>query len=91
MAIITKELAQRIVRKLKAEVHKRGKAHDIAVVYHEGKMVANFGIRRGSNRNLPHDHIPEVIFLRPNEARLLAQCPLSREQWIKIISKKGKL
>lgn len=90
MAIITKELANKIVRKLKAKVVKRKRPHDIALVYNEGKMVAQFGVRRGSNKELGHDHIPEQIFLRPREARLLAQCPMSREDWVKIITEKGK-
>ena len=91
MAIITKELALEIGKKLKAKIERQTKAHDIASVYHKGKMIAHFGIRRGSRRDLGHDHIPEQIFLRPREARLLAQCPLSREGWIKIMSDKGKL
>jgi len=91
MAIITKELALEIAKKLKAKIVKHTKAHDIAVVYHKGKLIANFGIRRGSNRNLGHDHIPEQIFLRVRDARLLGQCPLSREDWVKILREKGKV
>lgn len=90
MAIITKQLAMEIVRKLKAKVVKRKGPHDIALVEHEGKIVADFGIRRGSNKELGHDHIPEQIFLRPSKARLLAQCPMSREDWVKIITEKGR-
>lgn len=34
---ITKQLARRIVRKLDAEVDREsGKAHDLALVYHQG-------------------------------------------------------
>ena len=65
MAIITKELALKIVKKLKAKVVTRAKPHDIALVDHEGKMVASFGIRRGSRKDQGHDHIPHQIFLRP--------------------------
>ena len=89
MAIITKELALEIVKKLKAKVVKRAKAHDIALVDYEGKIVAQFGIRRGSRKELGHDHIPEQIFLRPRQAQELGRCPLSREDWIKIIEEKG--
>ena len=89
MAIITKELALEIVKKLKAKVVKRAKPHDIAVVRHEGKIVAQFGVRRGSRKDLGHDHIPEQIFLSPRQARELGRCPLSREDWIKIIREKG--
>lgn len=91
MAVITKELAVSIATKLKAKVQKQGKRHDIFAVYHEGKMVAQFGIRRGSNKDLGHDYIPNHIFLGPRDTRLLGQCPLSREDWVKILREKGKL
>ena len=91
MSVITRELALEIVRKLQAELVKRKKAHDIALVYHEGKLVANFGVRRGSKKDLGHDHIPPQIFLRPREAKLLGQCPMSRQDWVEIISEKGKV
>jgi hypothetical protein len=91
MAVITKELADNIAKKLKAKVQKQGKKHDIFTVYHEGKMVAHFGIRRGARKDLGHDYIPNQIFLRPRDARLLGQCPLSREDWVNILKEKGKL
>lgn len=91
MGIITKELALEIARKLKAKIGKRTKAHDIAVVYHEGKLIASFGIRRGSGRDLGHDHVPSQIFIGPKDARLLGQCPLSREDWVRIIKEKGNI
>jgi hypothetical protein len=91
MAIITKELARAIAKKLKAKIVKQTGAHNIAAVYHEEKMVANFGIRRGSSRDLGHDHVPSQIFVGPKDARLLGQCPLSREDWIRIIKEKGKI
>lgn len=91
MAVITKELAGKIARKLKAKLRKQSRRHDIFAVYHEGKMVAQFGIRRGSKKNLGHDHIPEQIFVGTRDARLLGQCPLKREDWVKIITEKGKV
>jgi len=91
MANITRELALVIAKKLKAQIVKTTKAHDIAAVYHKDKLIAHFGIRRGSRKDLGHDHIPQQIFLRAREARLLGQCPLSREGWVKILSEKNKL
>lgn len=92
MANITKELAVKIAKKLKASIIERNnRPHDIAQVYHEGKLIAMFGIRRGSNKNLGHDHIPSQIFVRAKEAKLLGQCPLSREEWIEILKEKGKI
>lgn len=90
MATITKELALQIAKKLKAKIVKR-KAHDIAVVEHEGKMIAQFGIRRGSRKDLGHDHIPGQIYVGPKDAKLLGECPLKREDWIEIIADKGKV
>ena len=89
MANITKELALKIVKKLDAQTVKSTKAHDLVVVSHQGKFITSFGIRRGSNKNLGHDHIPHQIFVSPRDAKLLGQCPLSREQWLKIIVEKG--
>lgn len=90
MAIITKELALRIVKKLKAEIIVRSnRPHDLANVYEKDKVVATFGLRRGSSKNLGHDHIPEALYIRPREAKLLGQCPLSRDEWVAILAKKG--
>lgn len=89
MAVITKELALKIARKLGAKFDEGLKAHDLALVYHEGRLIAQFGIRRGSSKDLPHDHIPDDLHLRPREARLLGQCPLSRDEWIKILTRKN--
>ena len=92
MPIITKELALSIAKKLKADVKKRPKkAHDMAFVYHEGKLVASFGIRRGSRKDLGHDHVSGQLYVRPREARLLGECPLLREDWIAIMAEKGML
>jgi hypothetical protein len=58
-------------------------------VYEKDKVVATFGLRRGSSKNLGHDHIPEALYIRPREAKLLGQCPLSRDEWVAILAKKG--
>lgn len=90
MAIITKELALRIVKKLKAKIHPcPNRPHDLACVFEGDKLVATFGLRHGSSKNLGHDHIPDDLHVRPREARLLGQCPLSRDEWVAILAKKG--
>lgn len=81
--IITQELAHRIVKKLRAEIDERpGKAHALAQVWVEGRLVATFGLRRGSNKEQGHDHVPGALYVSPNEARQLGLCPMSRDQWI---------
>jgi len=90
MRIITKELALKIVKKLDAHIFSRDrKAHDIAMVFHDGQCIAQFGLRRGSEKDLGHDHVIKDLHLNPHKARLLAQCPLTRDQWIQILRDKG--
>lgn len=90
MPVITKELALRIVKKLDAKIQRRSnRPHDLACVFEGDTLLAQFGIRRGSKKNLGHDHIPEQIYMRPSQARLLGQCPLSRAEWLAILREKG--
>jgi hypothetical protein len=87
--IITKELALKIAKKLGAKISTAGKAHDLAMIFHEEKLIASFGIRRGSSRDQGHDHISKDLHLSPSKARLLAQCPLTPEKWLEIMREKG--
>jgi len=86
--IITKELAKRIADKLKATVVSEG-AHDMAYVYHNELLVASFGIRRGSSKDLGHDHVPAAIHLTTGKAKRLGQCPMKREEWIEEMMNKN--
>jgi hypothetical protein len=90
---ITSELAHKIVSKLEAvkENAQRGAPHDLYVVYEKGAAVALFGIRRGSQKNLGHDHIPKQIHVNAFKAKQLANCPMSRDQWIEELKNKGLL
>jgi len=88
--IITREHALKIASKLGAEVEARGK-HDMAYVRHEGKLIASFGIRRCSQKDKGHDYISKALSIGPHDARLLAQCPLLREDWINILKDKRLL
>jgi hypothetical protein len=80
--------AEKIANKLNAVIVVKRRIHNIALIYHEKVLIAQFGIRRGS-ADLGHDHIPRNIFTGPRDCRLLAQCPMSREQWIELMKKKG--
>lgn len=89
MAFITKEDALIIARKLGAKVDPRPKRHDLARVFEKGILIASFGIRRGSKKDLGHDHIPGALYIRPHEARDLADCTKLREWWIASLKNKG--
>jgi hypothetical protein len=88
--IITKELAIKIAKTLKAQIVKfKGRPHDLAVIHHEGQVVAQFSIRHGSNKELGHDFIPRDLNISPRNARLLGQCPLKREHYIQLLIERG--
>ena len=90
MAVLNREAALAIAGKLKAEIVTRKKAHDLALIFHRGRVVAKFGIRRG-RKDLGHDHIMSDIFLSARDARLLASCEISQEDWIVRMTEKGHL
>ena len=88
--MLTKDHAEAIARKLKA-VKIAGRRHDIAAIKYNGKTVATFGIRRGSRRDQGHDYIPSQIPVTRQQAVLLADCPMSFEQWVAVMKQKGHI
>jgi hypothetical protein len=88
--MLTKDHAEAIARKLKA-VMISGRKHDIAAIRYNGQSVAQFGIRRGSRRDQGHDYIPSQIHVTRQQAALLAQCPMSVEQWVAVMKEKGHI
>jgi len=88
---LSKDDALAIAKKLKAMIVTRRKAHDLAQVWYRGKVIAMFGIRRGSRRDSGHGHIPPQVFLRPKQAQDLADCPMSRDDWLEQMERLGKL
>ena len=91
MAQITRELALKIARKLKATIKTTGRAHDLACVYHDGKLITHFGIRRGSSKNLGHDHVVGSLFVGMRNTRLLGECSLLRDEWLALLVERGKI
>jgi hypothetical protein len=93
VAIISKQLALAIADKLgaKASATKKQRPHDLYTIYEEGACIAMFGVRRGSKKEAGHDHVPRQLFVTPKDARDLAQCPMTREQWITKLREKGKI
>jgi hypothetical protein len=81
---------RRIARKLGARILTGRRAHDRVEVIHDGKLVAHFGIRRAS-REVGHGHLPGDLFITPRQCRLLAQCPLSRDDYFAILKEKGRV
>ena len=87
---ITKEMALAIARKLGAECRsKKNAPHDLWVVYHNGQRIAQFGIRRASEKDKGHDFIPGQIFMGTSRTKLLAQCEVSKQDWLEELVEKG--
>jgi hypothetical protein len=88
--MLTKDHAEAIASKLEANLI-TGRKHDIAAVKYNGKTIAQFGIGRGSRRDRGHDYIPRQIHVTRQQATLLAQCPMSFEEWIAVMRQKGHI
>jgi hypothetical protein len=86
---LTRDHADRIVKKLKAEVDKTQRNHDIATVYHEGAAVLTFNLRRSSRKDTGHGHLTEDLFLPVFQVKRLANCPMSVEEWVLRMKEKG--
>ena len=78
--------AKAIAKKLKASTE-QGRRHELASVRYGGKIIATFGIRRGSGA-IGHDYIPGQIHVTNKEAKLLVQCPMSFDDWIALMKRK---
>lgn len=92
--IITKQLAEKIVKKLgakKSPTQARGSGHDLYDFEYGGTIIFQFSLRRGSMKDLGHDHLPADLHLGPNKAKQLAQCPLSMTQYLDILREKNLL
>ena len=88
--IITKEHAVKIAKKLKAKMRQE-KAQAYAEIFYNECLIAWFGIRRSSEKDKGHDHIQRDLHINSHQAKLLAACPLTREDWLEIMSDKGFL
>jgi hypothetical protein len=87
--IITKELALKIVKKLKATLIKtRSKRHDEYVVHEHGQQVAILSIRRSSEKDKGHDYLSRDLHVSSRQAKELGQCPWSREDYIDCLREK---
>ena len=89
MPQFTKKHAEAIADKLGCSRHE-AKAHTQAELFHNGKMVAHFGIRRGSGE-VGHDYLPSELHLRQKECRELYDCALTKDGYLQILSERGLL
>jgi hypothetical protein len=79
---LTKELAVKIRKKLKGKKVGKGGAHQEYDVFDGDVLVVTLSIRRGSERDKGHDHLPGELRCNTHMAKGLAQCPVSKEMWL---------
>jgi len=88
--IITKQLAEAIVRTLGAAKHsKKNRPHDLYTLSYRGQVIVRFGVRRGSAKDQGHNHIPGQIHLSPHDARAFGECGRTLEWYIQELIAKG--
>lgn len=83
--MLNKADALKIAKKLGAEISKKTNAHDIAEVFYEDRLIAKFGIRRGSRKDIGHGHIPKELYMTPHDCAELARCTIEREEWLEMM------
>ena len=88
---VTKEQAERIAKKFKANIVRNRPNHDLAEIVYKGTLVASFGLRRGSSKDLGHPHVPDRLYLSLRETVRCAECTFSVDDWVKKMKKDGKI
>jgi hypothetical protein len=88
--MLTKDHAKAIAAKLGAteKPGKKNSPHDIQLIYLGGKLIAHFGIRRGSRRDAGHDHIPKSLHVSPHFCLELATCTKYLDDWLAEMKKR---
>jgi hypothetical protein len=89
MSTLTAAEAEQIAAKLNATLENR-RGHKVAYVWWQGRIIATYGIRRSSGE-VGHDYIPRQLFITMREALNLARCPLSKEEFFKLLKARSKL
>jgi hypothetical protein len=69
---ITKELAIKICKKL-----------DVCGIFFNDQLIAHFGIRRGSNKEAGHDHVPKELNVSTGFAKQLGMCTKQRDDYLR--------
>lgn len=88
MSVLNKKDALKIAKKLDVEIDTSPKAHDLAIIRYRGVEVTSFGVRRG-RKDLGHDHVMRSLYVSPREARKLADCSMSKTEWVDKMKEKG--
>jgi RNase adaptor protein for sRNA GlmZ degradation len=82
--------ASTIADKLGA-TRKQKRNHEVVYIRaNNGVLLGRYGIQRAS-KSLSHDYIPAQIKVSMREAIQLAQCPMSRDDYLELMRRKGHI
>lgn len=92
MTVITKELALKITEKLGAvPITTKNDVHDRYGVYHNDRLIASFGIRRGSKKDAGHDHVQRELNVSTGFAKQIGICKRYLQDYLDHLRTQGLL
>jgi|SRR5579864_619487 len=92
MTVITKELALKIKDKLGAiQLTTKNDVHDMYGVFHNNRLIASFGIRRGSKKDAGHDHVQRELNVSTGFAKQIGICKQYLDDYLARLRTQGLL
>ena len=85
-AKITIEHATKIIKKLKARKAQRQSTHHKHYdVIENKKVVLTFGVSHTPHKGKPQSHLPDDLYLNTYQTKKLAECQISRTEYLRIL------
>jgi hypothetical protein len=92
MTVITKERALKIRDKLGGvPITTKNDVHDMYGVFHNGRLIAQFGIRRGSKKEAGHDHVQKELNVPTGFAKQISNCTRYLQDYLDHLHAQGLL
>lgn len=88
---ITRKMAGKIVKKLKAKLAGGGSHKQYEVYDDNDVLAATFTVRHGSADYLGHDHLMGELKVNAHRCKCLAWCTFSRNQYLQHLRDIGEL
>jgi hypothetical protein len=79
---VTREHAGKIVKKLRAQ-ERDSTHHKYYDIWDDGTLLLTFGVSHTPKKDKPQNHLPKDLCLSQYETIQLAQCQISRDDYIK--------
>lgn len=67
----------------------KGGAHLIQQIWCQGRLIAKFGIKHGSNRNSSHGWVADELELPPRRMKEFAICSMSIDEMLEHFRERG--